>query len=171
MGYGEMVLRFIKSTLMTGVPFGLALGAFFAVVSDAITGLRAGLASGLLFGLIVSAFVEAQRRKMESGSGLFENEAVIFQGPANHFMKGEGRGGWLTLTPTRLAFRSHGKNIQNDPVDIRLNEIASVAACRTAGIIPNGLKVVRNDGASDRFVITTRKNWVRAISETLSKTA
>ncbi|MBO0860617.1 MAG: hypothetical protein J2P21_19470 [Chloracidobacterium sp.] len=164
-----MVKRFIKTTLMTGIPFGLALGAFFALF-DAMFGLMAGLASGLLFGLIIAAFVEYQRRKMESGSGMFENEAVILQGPANHFMKMEGRGGWLTLTPTRLAFRSHGNNIQNDPVDIHLNEIDSVSTCMTAGIIPNGLKVVKKDGASDRFVVPARRDWVRVISETLPKT-
>jgi hypothetical protein len=164
-----MVLRFIKYTLMTGSPFGLILGAICAAAFGGATGLRAGLASGLLFGLAVAAFVEAQRRQMESGSGMFENEAVILQGPANHFMKGEGRGGWLTLTPTRLAFRSHGKNFQNEPVDIYLDKVESVTTCRTLGVIPNGLKVVRKDGASDRFVVTPRRDWAQAISGALPK--
>ncbi len=166
----EMALRFIKYTLMTGLPFGLIMGAIIATMFGGEAGLKAGLMGGLLFGLAVSKFVEAQRKQMESRSGLFENESVTMQGPANHFMKGEGRGGWLVLTPTRLAFRSHGKNLQNDPVDISLNEVDSVAVCRTAGIIPNGLKVFRKGGASDRFVVTARKDWARAISEALPNT-
>jgi hypothetical protein len=130
-------------------------------------GAPAGVVSGVFFGLAMSAFVEFQRKQMESKAGLFEGEAVLFQGPANHFMKAEGRGGWLTLTATRLAFRSHGKNIQNAPLDIDLDEIRSVAPCRTALIIPNGLKVVRRDGVTDSFVVSAHREWARVISHAL----
>jgi hypothetical protein len=169
-----MGLRFVRYTLLAGAPFGLMMGAIFAAAlfaagSDARIGIWLGVASGLLFGLILAAFAETQRRRMESRSGLFEGEAIVLQGPGNHFLRGEGRGGWLTLTPTRLAFRSHGKNLQNAPVDIQLSEVASAAAYRTAGLIPNGLKVARKDGTSERFVVSARRDWVRTISNALTK--
>ncbi|MEX0586455.1 MAG: hypothetical protein WD176_07415, partial [Pirellulales bacterium] len=153
--------------LRMGVPFALIMGALFAWKYGIPLGVPMGVASGVAFGWAMSRFTEKQRNKMECTSGLFEEEAVLFQGPANHFMNFEGRGGWLVLTPTRLAFRSHRKNAQNIPLDIGLDEVASAGACRTAGVIPNGLKVVRKSGVTDRFVVTDRKDWVEAISKAM----
>ena len=33
----------------------------------------------------------------------------------------------------------------------------------TLGVIPNGLKVMRRDGTAERFVLSNRSAWVRAI--------
>lgn len=102
---------------------------------------------------------------MESKDDSFEGEDVLLQGPANHFLKKEGRGGWLTLTQSRLAFRSHGKNIQNAPLDVFLEDIDSVSKSSTLGIIPNGLRVVTLAGKVESFVVSNRKHWVNLIEK------
>ena len=83
---------------------------------------------------------------------------------ANHFRKKEGRGGWLTLTHTCLAFRTHGMNIQNTPLDISLQDVDSVAPSLTLGLIPNGLKFTIN-GMIESFVVSNRRKWVEQIEE------
>jgi hypothetical protein len=111
----------------------------------------------------MSLAAESFRKKMKSAEAIFEGEAVILQGPANHFLRGEGRGGWLTLTPTRLAFRSHGVNLQNRPVDIDIDDVAEAVAVLTVGIVPNGLRIRRKDGQRESFVVSRRKEWVRCV--------
>jgi hypothetical protein len=155
--------RVIKSALLMGIPFGVCMGLFTSWQGGYKTGIIGGIFCGLFFGIAMSIFAEVQRRKMKSKTGLFENEAIVFEGPANHFLKMEGRGGWLTLTPTRLSFRSHGKNIQNAPLDISLSEIGSVTVSRTAGFIPNGLRIIKKDGVTESFVVPGRKEWVKLI--------
>jgi hypothetical protein len=163
------MLRFLKYTLMAGVPFGLGMGAFFALRTGSLTtGGGLGLLCGALFGLIIAVFAETGRRKMQSRSGIFEGERVIWQGPANHFVRRESRGGWLTLTPTRLAFRSHGMNIQNRALDISLSDIEAAQPSVTASIVPNGLRVTRRDGVVESFVVSGRKDWARAISRAVA---
>jgi hypothetical protein len=165
------MLRFLKYTLMAGVPFGLGMGAFFALRSGNLTtGGVLGLLCGALFGLIIAVFAETAHRKMQSRSGIFEGEPVIREGPANHFLRRESRGGWLTLTPTRLAFRSHGMNIQNGQLDIALRDIEAAQASMTASIVPNGLRVTRTDGVVESFVVSGRKDWARAISQAVART-
>lgn len=104
---------------------------------------------------------------MESRDATFEGEAALFQGPANHFLKVEGRGGWLTLTKTRLAFRSHGKNIQNQPMDIAISNILKAKPTMTAEFIANGLRITKKDGEKESFVVSHRKEWAKRISDQL----
>lgn len=139
------------------------MGLFFTLVSGNIVGISAGLLCGLAFGLMIALFTEFQRNKMELKDGIFEGEAIVFQGPANHFFKGEARGGWLTLTPSRLAFRSHGMNVQNQNIDIGLEELADVVPTLTLGLIPNGLRVLLKSGEKQSFVVNNRKQWVKAM--------
>ncbi|MEM8529687.1 MAG: hypothetical protein AAGF95_02535 [Chloroflexota bacterium] len=162
-----MIQRFIITLLFTGVPFGLFMGLFFTLQYGFSLGLWLGLISGVLFGLAMSIFVEVQHRRMASPNGVFNGEEIFLQGPANHFMNGEGRGGWLTLTPTRLVFRGHGMNIQNNDVTIGLAEIESARPVTTLGIIPNGLEIVRKNGRHERFVVRGRRRWIAYITETL----
>jgi hypothetical protein len=163
--------RFLRYTLMSGVPFGLGMGAFFAVrTGDLTIGSILGLLCGVLFGLSIAVFGEIAHRKMRSRSGLFEGEPVVREGPANHFLtrgsRGgrESRGGWLTLTPTRLVFRSHGVNIHNGALDISLRDIEAAQPSMTILLIPNGLRVTRRDGIVESFVVFGRTGWARAIS-------
>jgi hypothetical protein len=150
-----------KTAVFTGAPFGVVIAAFLFWLVGA-DGVLPGLASGVAFGGLMSTFVAAQAKRMAIADS-FEGEPVIIQGPANHFAKGEGRGGWLTLTPTKLAFRSHGKNLQNHPVDIPLVHIVSIRPARTLGIVPNGLHVTTADGCIERFVVQNRQTWADRI--------
>jgi hypothetical protein len=159
-----MRLRPIKKLLVTGAPFGLVMGIFFAWRYGAAYGLIGGFACGFFFAISMANFVERQRMKMESKDASFEGEDVLFQGPANHFLRGEGRGGWLTLTRTRLAFRSHGENLQNRPIDIPIADVREAAPALTVGFVPNGLRIRRKDGGTESFVVSNRKEWARRIS-------
>ena len=94
-----------------------------------------------------------------SAKGTFEDEEVIFHGPANHFQALEGRGGWLILTSSRLSFRSNGMNQQNNSVDLNIGDIADATPVLTWGLLPNGLSVSTNNRYSHSFVVFRRRKW------------
>jgi hypothetical protein len=153
---------FLRGVVATGVPFGM--GIYFSFRYGIPRGALAGFASGIFFGLAMTLFAQKQRERMGAKGGVFEGEDVLHEGPANHFKRAEGRGGWLTLTANKLSFRSHGKSIQNQPVDINLSDILNLKLTRTLGIVPNGFCVTRMDGTADRFVVTGRSEWLRIVS-------
>ncbi len=163
-----MKTSLLKTALAAGLPFGIIMGLFFGFNTGLYPGLVLGCFSGLLFGGLIAVFVQYQSRKMSSPHGNFEGETILLEGPANHFLNAEGRGGWLTLTPTRLAFRSHGVNAQNEPLDIALGAIAKASPSNTLGIIPNGL-TIRTHAGKETFVVTQRKRWATEISAQLSQ--
>ncbi len=160
-----MMQRLLKTALFTGVPFGLFMGLLLALSYGSNVGVPMGFACGLLFGLFVALFTETQRKKMQSKDGTLDGEAILFQGPANHFQNGEGRGGWLTFTLTRLVFRSHGMNIQNQPLNIEVGEILEVVPTLTVGFIPNGLRITLKNGRQESFVVQNQKKWSKVISQ------
>jgi hypothetical protein len=168
------MLRFLKTTALAGLPFGLCMGVFFGAMlqlvhplplahpTGMLTGLAVGLASGLLFGLLLAGFVESQRASFMQEDPCANGERLLKQGAANHFRGAEAVGGWLALTDRRLLFRSHGFNIQTHRLSIPLRELVAVEACTTCWIIPNGLRVVTAEGI-DQFVVEERRNWVQEI--------
>lgn len=164
-----MIKRLIESAALKGIPFGLLWGLFVASHegSSFAFAFQAGVAAGVFFGLAMAIFEESQRKKMESKNGIFEREEIVYQGPANHRL----RGGWLTLTPSRLSFRSHGKNFQNQPLDLGIGTIADAIPIRTAGIIPNGLLVITNKGEQHSFVVSNRMVWTTLIKKIKGKPA
>lgn len=159
--------RFIKNAFLTGMPYGLFMGLVFSWLFGLPLGLALGLCAGIFFGISMAAFARIQSKKMKSTDERLEGETILMQGPANHFLRGEGRGGWLTLTPSRLIFRSHGHNIQNSPLDIPLAEIREATPSLTLRIIPNGLRVNTKNGHRESFVVSNRKDWARRITEQL----
>lgn len=161
-----VVVGFVKIAFLTGMPYGLFMGLFFGWLFG-LRGLALGLCAGIFFGISMAAFAWIQSKKMRSTDERLEGEAILMQGPANHFLRGEGRGGWLTLTPSRLIFRSHGYNIQNSPLDIPLAEIREATPSLTMRIIPNGLRVNTKNGHRESFVVSNRKDWARRITEQL----
>jgi GRAM domain len=157
-------VRFLKMAALTGVPFGFLMGLFFAVISGLVPGLVAGLFAGLLFGLALATFTELQRdRFTREGTGI-DGEAILKQGPANHFRGAESVGGWLFLTHNRLLFRSHRLNVQSHELSIPLTDISEAQTCATLGFIPNGLRVFTPGGA-EQFVVEGRQSWVAAITQ------
>lgn len=157
--------RIFKNFITTGVPFGLSMGLFFLWKYGSSFAIFGGVGCGLFFGIFMAVFAETKRKKMQSSDNSLEGEEVLLQGPANHFLKKEGRGGWLYLTQNKLAFRSHGKNIQNAPLDIFLKDIESASLSTTLGIIPNGLRVITLAGEKESFVLSNRKHWLELIEK------
>jgi hypothetical protein len=149
--------------LTTGLPFGVAMGLYLGTQRGPLVGLIFGGGAGLLFGVLLATFAEAQRRRMEIPGKELDGEKIIKQGPANHWLGAEARGGWLVLTERRLVFRSHGKNIQNAGAELRLADITAVEPSNTLGIVPNGLRV-RHGDAVEKFVLTERSDWRTAIA-------
>lgn len=92
-----------------------------------------------------------------------EGEDILRSGPANQQRGWENRGGFLNLTSQRLAFFSHGLNVQNADVVIRLTNIARVERAQTLWIIPNAFRVLTTDGTSYQFTVFTPKAWIQAI--------
>jgi len=105
----------------------------------------------------------------QPAEGTFEHEPLLWEGPANHFRGIEARGGWLRVTPTRLAFRSHGLNVQNQPFDIARTDIVAVQPIRLFGIFIT-LQVTLTSGRTEKFVVWDRQGLIREIeAETASK--
>jgi hypothetical protein len=75
-----------------------------------------------------------------------------------------GGAGVLARPGARLVFRSHGKNFQNAPAELPLATVRAVEPCRSLGIIPNGLRILRTDGGEDRFVVADRATWIAKLA-------
>jgi hypothetical protein len=157
----------VRQAFTVGLPFGLAMGAFFFWRFGLIRGVAGGVFTGILFGTLITLFTEAQRKKLEITDKLFEGYPLLHQGPANHWLGAESRGGWLVLTSHQLSFRSHGENIQNSGLTLTIEELQSVRTKRTLGIIPNGLLVEKKSGGSESFLVSNNTTWEAKIAEAI----
>lgn len=155
--------RLLNTTIRAALPFGILMGLFFGFKHGLTGGLVAGAATGLLFGVALAIFTEVQRQKMEV-KGDYRGEPILHQGPANHWRRGEARGGWLLLTPRRLLFRAHSENLQNEPLELAVADLRGSELCRSLGIVPNGLRVQLANGTQERFVVSERATWVARIA-------
>src|SRR5947199_4936916 len=118
--------RFAKTTILAGIPFGLAMGVFYVLRVGWSRGLLLASGSGLLFGITMAAFSTYQRRRFTVERPAFTDEQVLHEGPANHFLNRAGVGGWIYLTTRRLLFRSHAINLQPHELSIELSDISEV---------------------------------------------
>lgn len=157
------VKRLLNTAIRAGVPFGIAMALFFGISQGLPAALIGGTVAGLLFGLTLALFGEVQRKKLEV-HGDYQGEPILHQGPANHWRRGEARGGWLLLTPRRLVFRAHNANVQNEPIELAVVELRGSEPCRTLGVVPNGLRVHLKSGEHERFVVSERASWVAQLT-------
>lgn len=157
-------MSFARSALGAGIPFGLAMTVFFTFQMGLRADLVAGPISGLFFGVAIAGFAALQRKRMGIEGGLLDGEPIVHQGPANHMRGAEARGGWLVLTERALVFRSHGLNFGNAPLRLDLAEVRAFGKRNTLGIVPNGLRIDRVSGPSERFVVGGREEWLRALA-------
>jgi hypothetical protein len=157
--------KFLKVMLVTGIPFGLFMGIFWAFSYGPISGIVMGGLAGLLFGAAMSAFAGYQKKKFESDRPLVPGEDLVKEGGANHFKKIEAVGGWIYLTQKRLLFRPHSINFQRQELSVPLSEISEVKLRKTFWIIPNGLEIKTIDGRTEKFVVEDRQDWVKKILE------
>jgi hypothetical protein len=159
--------NFLKIVLITGAAFGIPMGTLAGIAIGIARGTSVGvfcalivaIASGIAFGLGMGAFMTLQRRRFAPTRPEFAGEELLHDGPANHFLNGEGVGGWLFLTKERLLFRSHAFNIQCHELSVPLSDIAEIQAVRTAKLFANGLRLVTRDGKEERFVVEAHKTW------------
>lgn len=161
--------NFLKVFFTAGVPFGTIIGLGFAIFNGIYSGIVSGVISGLLFGLGISAFIQIQAEKFKKiKSEVTNGKKVIMDGGANHFKGAEGVGGWLYLTSEEIIFKSHAFNVQKHETVIPLDRIVEVKTVSTLGFIPNGLQIVINNGIIEKFVVNTRKVWVKKINDGIS---
>ena len=158
-----------RNALLAGAFFGLAFGLVNsyltgrlppATVQQALALVAQMLLSGGLFALIIGLFSTSSIVPAATAIPLVAGDGVVYSGLANHFRNFEARGGRLALTNTELVFVPHVVNIQRGDLHIPRSDIASVAAVRTWGIIPNGLAVTLKSGKVERFVVNDRNDWV-----------
>jgi len=163
--------RFVRTTLCTGIPFGVAMGVFYVLVAGWQGGLLLAAGSGFLFGIAMAAFASYQRRRFAAQRQAFTDEQVLYKGPANHFFNGKSVGGWIYLTPRRLLFRSHAINLQPHELSIDLSDISEALPVLTAKIIPNGLRIVTRSGRDERFVVEGHRRWCDEITNAQRRVA
>lgn len=163
--------KFLKVTLLTGIPFGLFMGISWSVIYGSKSPAIAGSIAGILFGVSMGVFVNYQKKKFETERPSFPGEDLVKEGGANHFRNIEAVGGWIYLTDQRLLFRSHSMNVQRHELTIPLLEISEAKPCMTFGIIPNGLEIKTIDGKTEKFVVEDRKDWAKKIQETKERIA
>lgn len=160
---------FLKTFLSAGVPFGILMGLFAGITNGLYMGIFSGILLGLLFGIGISAFVQIQKKKFKKISAdITKGKIIIMDGGANHFMGVEEVGGWLYLTSDEIIFRSHAFNVQAHQMIIPLEQIVNVKAVATLGFIPNGLQILINNGAVEKFVVNSRKKWIKKINDSIS---
>ena len=160
---------FAKFALVS-VGFGVPVGLIHGISKGVERGIAFGIACGLLFGLAITVFARRVQSTMSSGTGAVpwdDGERVITEGLANHFQGAISNGGMLALSQRRLRFRGHAVNVSQYDRSWGLDQIESVAAVMTAFVIPNGLLVRLRDGRKERFVVSGRHEWVRAIDAAL----
>ncbi|HVY48570.1 MAG TPA: hypothetical protein VHB21_21925 [Minicystis sp.] len=160
----EQRVSWLRTGATAGLAFGVLFGLFQALMHhDAAGGAAAGVLGGSLFGVVTALIARAKSRELAAPAVDDQGEAVLFQGPANHFKGMEGVGGRLYLTRERLRFKSHRLNVQVHEASYPLDAILSVEPTRTLGLIPNGLAVELTDGRRERFVVNGRGEWVKRI--------
>jgi len=133
------MLRFLKSALLSGVPFGLGRGVFFFLRSWNLTESAVlALFCGLLF-------------------GVFHRRVRRDRAPERCSPRRESS-----------RAKRHGLNAQNRTLDIGLHQIETARPSLTLALIPNGLQVTCRRGAVESFVVSGRKDWARELSQAVA---
>jgi hypothetical protein len=145
---------FLRTFLMTAVPFAIAMGLVFSTSAGLPRGLITGAAAGFAFGLAMAGFAEFQARRFKPFVSSFEAEGIVLDGPANL----GSAGGWLVLTKQRLVFQPHKLNVGAQRTEIATDEIAG--ARRGDGVAPNKIAVVTRGNQTVQFVVRNRNAWL-----------
>ena len=90
-------------------------------------------------------------------------EKVIEEFSCNILRGVEGVGSRCSLTSLRVRIEPHAINVQSQPEDIALADIASVDAVPTLGFIPNGLLITLKNGTTRQLVVSNRDHLVSAV--------
>ncbi|QJE98597.1 hypothetical protein [Luteolibacter luteus] len=157
-------VSYARAGIQMGLFFGLLMTIIFSFQAGRWDGgILPGIIAGTIFGTVMVWFAKRQASKMSLKRPDFGDEKIVLEGPANHFAGAEGVGGYLFLTDSKLFFLSHRFNIQNHELSIPLDEIQSVEASKTLGMVNNGLMIRRTPDLSERFVVFEHERWRDAI--------
>jgi hypothetical protein len=154
--------------------FGLFMGTLFGIQSRSVgIGVATGLFGGAAFTGMILIFIFAVRRFRVFGvkevEGWAPGEVVVLSGEANIMRHGLASGGKLFLTGLRLRFCANRASLEVDDLSFPLARVVSLERCRTFGIVPNGLKLVLEDGRKIRFVVYSSQDWVDAFAKQSSR--
>lgn len=96
--------------------------------------------------------------------GSADPEQVLADVGANLFRGIESVGGRLKITTRRVLFEPHSVNLQKNPADILLTDIAAVSKRNTAGFVPNGMSIRTKGGVEYKFVVWGRDKLIDLIA-------
>src|SRR5262245_25497760 len=95
-----------RAIVLSGLVFGVAMCLFIGWTTGSPSyGFHGGFLSAFAFGALIGLFLKKTTRTLEAE--MENGEEVLFAGPANHQKGIEAVGGRLSLTASRLRFRSH----------------------------------------------------------------
>lgn len=165
-----MVGRFFRSALRTGIPFGILMSVYYMVTSDdpLVRVIASGALAGVVFGALMAAFLELQHRGGARYDPTGPGEELIRWQAARREQEDHSASGHLYLTGERLVFVAHEFSRPSDGLSMPLQEISSVRAGRSMGVLPNAVEVVRG-GVCDRFVVGDRRGWIRQLRQRMSR--
>lgn len=171
----------ITAIIAAAVVGGLSGLLFWAVSDDADLVVLGALATGSVVGLAfagIGALTASGHRKMEVTTGHWDGEPLLRQGPANYFIhgdeadswlrayyKGEGLGGWLVLTKTRIIIRTHWGAYRRDPLVISRADVEEVSARRGTTKMQNRLTLRLTSDRLETFIVDDPEDWESALGE------
>ena len=154
-----------KSALISGLIFAALMSVFYSYEKSSITaGIIEGVISGVLYALIMYFIYNSSWFKRKTVIKNDNDEPVVYDGNANHFLNGEAVGGKLFLMHDKLRFRSHRFNFQNHELLMDLRDIKQISFYNIARVISNGIQIEMNNGKTEKFVVNKRGKWVEEIN-------
>jgi len=103
-------------------------------------------------------------------SRLSPGEQLLIKSPAKHFRQFDGIGGQLHLTNKRLIFIPNPLHYQKYELSIPLKSIVQVEPYKINMVINKGMAVILRDRKPERFLISSRMEWIEKIDELKSTT-
>lgn len=158
--------KFVQMALMSGIPFGI----FQAWMNNDTPqkAISIGLFSAVFFGSSMAGlFMYSAKKLIKSIQvNLNENESVVKESGANHWIGAEAVGGKLVLTNHRLIFKSHRLNIQNHEQSFQFEDLKDIKTGKMLGFTSALLFSYHNVG--HKFVIDEVKDWEALLKERLA---
>jgi len=92
-------------------------------------------------------------------------EQILADVGANMFRGIEAVGGRMKITDRRILFEPHSFNLQPQPADIPLDQVAEVRKRNTLFVVPNGILVRLKSGVQYKFVVWGRGRLIALIRQ------
>lgn len=161
---------FFKTAIITGIPFGLVMGIFFATFthSSMLLTIFTTLFASILFGLSMAKISTLPQLQQPITPLLQPNEQILKVSPANHFVGLIAMGGWLFLTNQRLIFQAHRLMQQPYQLSTPITEITQIRSGITTLM---HLAIRTRHHQNQRFVVGQRHAWSKAIQMQIAENA